>query len=863
MYMGNRKRSLLYDNLMSVFLLFILVMLISQTALSQSNQSSLIFRGIVLNEFTKEPIPFASVYYKKEGFGVLTDSVGHFIIKRNKNLADSIIIRYVGYENFILPIAKLHDTSVNIIYLKEASLNEGVQVKTKFNKGLRWWRNVVSHKERNNPFRYDNYSYELYNKMELDINNIKKKSFDNKKMLKPFGFLLDNIDSVSEAKPFLPVFLTESLSDYYYSNDPHKVKEVIKAVSTNGIKNETLLQFMGGISQRVNVYQDYIKLIDKEFIGPLSKIGDRYYNYKGADTQFINKERFFHLFFTPKQEGTNTFTGDCWIHDKTWAIEKASITVAPTANINFVNRMTVVQEFIQLNDSVWMFSKDKTIADLSPFSKKQMSFIGRRTTTYRNVKVNQELINDILSKNNKKEEVTVNANAKNFDRTFWQNNRHEDLNGNETKVYQMIDTLKKMPLFKTYSNRLIFLVDGYKQIGKIEIGPWFKWFSSNRMEKTRIRFDIGTNQKFSEHLKLSGYLAYGIGDKRWKEKVGFSYKFNHHEDWTIAASYTNDLDNGRIRFNNNDDATMDNLFSRFIRRDGIIQKFINLESYKFSINRDWQFNISSKLFVNRSRYQTFDPLPFSKTLDSIDMKSTEIGLNFRYAPDERKIKGRRKSFTLKGKLPVVEVGYAMAFPKVFGGQYTYKKISMDINHTFRIPRWGKVDYMGYCGKVDGNNIPFTLLEIHPGNEVLYYSKQSFNLMNRFEYVSDVYGGFNIEHNFEKKLLNLIPFMRKTKMRQFWNLKTVWGDLSGNNHTFNRLEFGNYRLKTLHSKPYTEIGTGVDNIFNCFRIDLVWRFAPSPLNRTTPSPNPSPPPAPNMNAGKRNNFGIFGSFRLQF
>jgi len=854
--MQNERELLLYPKSKGPFISFYLLILIVQFFLLQTISSQGLYKGVVLNEFTKEPIPFASIYYKNAGFGVLSDSSGQFKIKTNKNNSDSIIVRYVGYQTFSNSVTKLHDTTINIFYLKEATLNDGVQVKTKFNKGLRWWRNVVMHKEKNNPFRFEDYSYELYNKMELDINNIKKKSFDNRKMLKPFEFLLNNIDSISEAKPFLPVFLTESLSDYYYSNDPHRVKEVIKAVSTNGIRNETLIQFMGGISQRVNIYQDYIKLIDKEFISPLSKLGDKYYNYKGADTQYINKERFFHLFYTPKQEGTNTFTGDCWIHDKTWAIEKVSITVAPTANINFVKRMTVVQEFSRLNDTLWMFSKDKVIADLSPFSKKQMSFIGRRTTTYRNVKINSESIKEILNKNNRKEEVFVNANAKNFDRAFWQENRHEDLNGNEAKVYQMIDTLKKMPLFRTYSNRLIFLIDGYKQIGKIEIGPWFKWFSSNRMERQRVRFDVGTSKKFSEHLKLSGYLAYGFGDKRWKEKAGFSYKINKYEDWTIAGSYVNDLDNGRIRFNNNDDATMDNLFSRFIRRDGIVQKFINLESYKFSINKDWQNNVSSKLYINRSNFQTFEPLPFNATLDSTDMISTEFGVNFRYAPDERKISGRRRNFTLKGKMPVIEVGFARGFPKILESEYRYAKYSMDVTQTFRIPRWGKVDYMGYLGRIDGDNIPFTLLEVHPGNEILYYSKQSFNLMNRFEYVSDIYGGFNIEHNFEKKLFNLIPFMRKTKMRQFWNLKTVWGDLSGNNRAFNRLEFGNYRLKTLHGKSYTELGTGVDNIFNCFRVDLVWRFAPPPIGRGIPLP-------PNFISNTSKNFGIFGSFRLQF
>ncbi|MBP0588042.1 hypothetical protein J8J22_23560, partial [Mycobacterium tuberculosis] len=76
---------------------------------------------------------------------------------------------------------------------------------------------IVANKEKNNPYKYQSYAYELYNKMEIDLNNLDRRYFTDKKLLKPFAFVLDNIDSVSENKPFLPVYLTEALSDYYYS----------------------------------------------------------------------------------------------------------------------------------------------------------------------------------------------------------------------------------------------------------------------------------------------------------------------------------------------------------------------------------------------------------------------------------------------------------------------------------------------------------------------------------------------------------------------------------------------------------------------------------------------------------------------
>ena len=123
-------------------------------------------------------------------------------------------------------------------------------------------------------------------------------------------------------------------------------------------------------------------------------------------------------------------------------------------------------------------------------------------------------------------------------------------------------------------------------------------------------------------------------------------------------------------------------------------------------------------------------------------------------------------------------------------------------------------------------------------------------MNRFEYISDRYAGFSLEHNFEKKLLNLLPFLRKTPLRQFWNIKAVWEDLSTNNKKENLQDFANYRFRSLRGNGYVEAGTGIDNIFRYFRLDCVWRFAP-------------PQKAFLNTQNSITNFGVFGSFHFQF
>jgi hypothetical protein len=270
-----------------------------------------------------------------------------------------------------------------------------------------------------------------------------------------------------------------------------------------------------------------------------------------------------------------------------------------------------------------------------------------------------------------------------------------------------------------------------------------------------------------------------------------------------------------------------------------------VDEIKTSVTKEWLNNITMQVSVSRSNYETFNPLPpkWQIAVNQKDLVNTDLGIRLRYAPGENKLVTSRKEFHFSGSNPVLEARYSLGLPGVAGGKYSYQKAGLVISQNFRIPRWGKISYRAYAGKIFSHALPFMLLELHPGNEVYYYSKEAFNLMSRFEYFSDRYAGFTVEHNFEKKLLNLLPVIRKTNIRQFWNLKAVWGDLSPENRLLNRTELGSYHLRSLHGSPYIEAGTGLDNIFKYFRLDLVWSLIPGP--------NQDP------------HFGVFGSFHLQF
>jgi hypothetical protein len=149
--------------------------------------------------------------------------------------------------------------------------------------------------------------------------------------LKPFQFLLENIDSSSEKKEFLPVFMMEKVSSLWLHNDPREQRERIEAYRTSGMKNEVVLHFLEGMNQLTNVYSNSIILFGKEFISPLSDDASSYYDFKAADTQYIDGRRFLHLLFYPRRPGDNVFSGDCLIDHNSWAVSVITLEISPTA----------------------------------------------------------------------------------------------------------------------------------------------------------------------------------------------------------------------------------------------------------------------------------------------------------------------------------------------------------------------------------------------------------------------------------------------------------------------------------------------------------------------------------------------------
>ena len=186
-------------------------------------------------------------------------------------------------------------------------------------------RKIIKNKDTHNINESDNYTYQVYNKMELDAADFNADMFEKNKLLRPFDFILDNIDSTSEARPFLPMFLTETLSKYYYQRAPAATKEIIEASRVSGVENESVTQFLGSMYNKADVYENFIAIVGKNIPSPIGNQAFVYYKFYLLDSATVDNHWCYKLKFKPRLPQENAFAGDFWVADTTFAIKRISM----------------------------------------------------------------------------------------------------------------------------------------------------------------------------------------------------------------------------------------------------------------------------------------------------------------------------------------------------------------------------------------------------------------------------------------------------------------------------------------------------------------------------------------------------------
>jgi len=810
-------------------------------------KSGYVIYGKVADAATGEGIPFATIFFYGTSTGAVADLDGNFILRFPSLPSDTMRIEAVGYKpnkrilhkekkeyNYIIELSR------SVHSLDEFTIHAGEDP------AVVLMRKIIENKPNNDPDRAENYSYEAYNRLEADLQRLTKSQFEKIPLLKNYAFIYNNLDTVSETKPYLPLYLTETLSDYYFRRKPKKTREVIKASMVKGVNNENVIKFLGTFHQNLNIYKSYVPVFDKKFVSPISDEGLLFYKYKIKDTQVAYGHNIILVQYTPKRAAENCFTGDFWVVDSVYAIQRISMEVGKDVNVNWLENVALYQEFAPI-DSVWFCVKDKFVAGFTAYnSKKLPGMIGRKTTTYHHIRINSDSTDQMLDDPKVKQDVIKLDSAKYMSDDWWARNRPDTLTKNEAAIYKMVDTINQMPITTVYKNLITFIASGVKDVGPIQLGPYYNIYSRNTVEGSRFRLSVGTPRKL-KNLQFTAYGAYGLRDEKFK--YGFTGKWMiNRTPWTyIYGLHVHDVSQATNYY---DQLGADNIFSTFFRKYGVPWKLAFTDDSRLEFYKQYFIGLSHKVILEHRGFTPYQPLPDKEIFlnqhgaYTNQVISSEAGVELRFAYKEKYVEGQFARVVVRSKYPAVNLSFTTGIKGVLDGAYDYQKVRMSVAGNNHIPPFGNIYYNVFAGKYFGV-LPYPLLEIHPGNEYYYYNRYAFQMMNNYEFLSDEYTGFNLEHNLGGGIFNRIPLLKKLKFRQFWTAKGVVGKLSDENQRLN-LEKG-YPFRTLKGSPYLELGTGVSNILQVGRIDFVWRVTPKPL----------------ASEAKWRYFGIFGSVQFGF
>lgn len=799
--------------------LIIVILLISQLVFAQSTR----VRGKVTDAKTGEVLPLVNVFFKGTTVGMTTDFDGNYYLETREEVSE-LQASFVGYVAKTVKINPRAYNTVNFQLEPQTFDLDEVKVTPGENPAHAILKNVSKNKPRNNPAALSEYICKTYTKMELDLTNINP-GFKNKKLQKNFGFIFDHMDtSVITGKAYLPVMISEASADYYYRKSPALSREVVKASRISGIEEDyTLAQFTGHLHVNVNLYDNYIDIFEVRFASPLSDHGLLFYKYYLVDSLNVNGRKTYKIRFHPKSFSTPVLDGEVNIDSTTWALESAHVKMMKGLNINWIRHLVIDNENQLVGDSVWFPKQDKIFADFSIVlsdSAKTVSFLGHRQVDYSDVRLNPGIPKEIQKMDNN---IIINHDVLKNDQGYWDTIRPYMLSDKEKQIYDMVDSVKNVPLYQNIYDVVTMVLGGYYNTKYVELGPYYKLLSFNKQEGCRFQFGARTTTDFSKKIRLSGYGAYGTKDRRLKGGGGLDYSFRELPTSLLTVSFKHDVVQLGAGINAFTEGNI--LSSLFSRGDNDRLSMVNQLDVNFE--QEWRQGISNTLGIQIRDIFSCDYVPFIKPDGEImpSIQSTILRLNTRLSRDEIVIRKPFDKYSLGSDFPIIGVDLAMGVKGIFKNDYEFYRVVGSINYNLPISPIGTSQMVLTGGKIFGK-VPYPLLKLHEGNATYFYDAYAFSCMNYYEFASDVWLSFFYEHHFKGFFLGKIPLMKRLKWREVFIFKGLIGTLSDKNN--GSLENTDAILRFPAgmgsvSKPYFETGIGVENIFRLFRVDAIWRL----------------------------------------
>jgi hypothetical protein len=766
------------------------------------------------------PIPFATILVKNTSKGSSANSDGQYSLTVAAGTYD-ILYKAIGYKQETRQVNLKANQVLNMELAPESYQLQNVVIKA--------GREDPAYEIIRNAIR----------KRKTYLNEVKSFTADTyikglqKLLAAPKKFMGRDINQIgrelgldSNRKGILYLSESESKLSFMQPNLYHE-----EMISSKVSGSNRAFSFNRASDLDVNLYknlQNWEGLGNRPLISPIADNALSYYNYKFMGLTNENGETINRIRVTPKRQYEPTFEGYIYILDDSWRIHSVDLFLTKSSGINFLDTLTIKQQFIPLDNKTWMPSSLKFEFNGGFFGFK---FGGYFVAVYKNYDTHPQ-----LNKKSFMEVMKVTAGVNKKDSTYWEQARPIPLTDEEKIDYQKKAVLARKRESKPYLDSIDkvfnkvtltkFLISGITIRNRYEksylhaeslLGSALY----NTVEGFALNYGVSYSKQIdslsNKYLRLGGRVRYGFSNKLLHGSVSatipvkdFTFGFN-------AGSDVVDLNNLQPITNFSNTTS-----SLFFRRN--FQKLYDKHFVSASVahriaggwtaslsaeaaDRKWLDNTSYFSFFNKQRSYTSNN-PFVPNADVpvfANNQSFKVSIRTSYNFSNKYVTYPSGRYYLPSAYPRLDLGYTKGIKSVFGSDVDYDLLTASLyKEDISLGLYGTLSFQVGAGKfLNNNKVFYTDYKHFLGNEIILY-KRALNAFLMLDYydasTANQYLEGHIEHNFGGVLLSKLPLIRKAKLQELLEV--------------------NY-LTTPAMKNYTELGVGFKYL--AFRVLYGWSF----------------------------------------
>lgn len=763
-------------------LILLFILLVIQTTTMAQQEATVQLTGKIVNA-QKQPIPYATVYFKNTSYGSVAGLNGAFSISSSLG-TQTLIVRSIGYADAERTI-QVGTTNKKIeITLSSTATSIGEVLVSSDNRDL--GKQIITKVRNNRKMYLDNvagYVCNLYSKTSIEYGV-------------PDGDDLKQTDFLNKEK----VNFIESYSELHYAK-PDKYKEIKLAYRDLGKRDQS--EFTLDFSfQSTNAYENQVTLnnpllfepdkneVDFNFYkgviaipsfnenpytSPIGATALLMYDFELKESFFQGAKKIYKIQVIPKFKTANLFQGFLFIEDESFALIGTELEI-PAHSLKFFKYFKLIQRYKEVAPQKYVLVDEEFSYHTN--LKKDKSAYGNTLLRYSNYDLDSKL-NSLLHLGS----TVYSEDAYEKSDSFWRDIRPNTLKPKEISFIRVQDSMKaykKSPAYLRYLDSLPH------RIGIWDItlnGIWIQ----NREKKTTLFFNslLNTVRPFA----VGGYRQSisGWWNKEWKKAnalkidydVNYGFK-NKNFKGRLGARYTylpKKFGSFRVSASNNYEMLNDyeSLAATFSRSNYVDRMQLGLgtvyELYN-GVLLDAHAGYGQLTSIQDLRLSNWSEDLFGSTNIPQDFgtyREVLLTINLTLVPFQKYVMTPYKKLIKGSSYPTFNVQYRKGLNDILNSDVDYDFLEVTAAQEISLRSFGLFNYKVFAGRfLNDEQIRIADRKFFRGSDAFLFSDplRSFQLLGPSISTTNSYLQSQFIHHFNGAIMNKIPIINRTRIHAF-------------------------------------------------------------------------------------------------